>query len=40
MKIFVGNAGRPSIKYQLIDMDTENGIAKGGCESIGLDKSF
>ena len=36
MKIVVVNAGSSSLKYQLIDMDTENVIAKGGCERIGI----
>ncbi len=36
MKILVVNAGSSSLKYQLIDMDTEKVIAKGGCERIGI----
>lgn len=40
MKILVINAGSSSLKYQLIDMDTETAIAKGGCERIGIKKSF
>ena len=36
MKILVVNAGSSSLKYQLIDMDTESGVAKGGCERIGI----
>ncbi|MBO5285560.1 MAG: acetate kinase [Clostridia bacterium] len=40
MKILVLNAGSSSLKYQLIDMDTEVAIAKGGCERIGIDGSF
>lgn len=40
MKVLVINAGSSSLKYQLIDMDTEKAIAKGGCERIGLDGSF
>ena len=36
MKILVVNAGGSSLKYQLIDMDTETVIAKGGCERIGI----
>ena len=36
MKILVVNAGSSSLKYQLIDMDTETVIAKGGCERIGI----
>lgn len=35
MKILVINAGSSSLKYQLIDMDTESVIAKGICERIG-----
>ncbi len=40
MKILVINAGSSSLKYQLIDMETEQAIAKGGCERIGLPGSF
>ncbi len=40
MKILVINAGSSSLKYQLIDMDTEQMIAKGNCERIGQDGSF
>lgn len=36
MKIFVVNAGSSSLKYQLIDMDNENVLAKGLCERIGV----
>ena len=36
MKVLVVNAGSSSLKYQLIDMDTESVIAKGGCERIGI----
>lgn len=36
MKILVINAGSSSLKYQLIDMETENLIAKGTCERIGI----
>lgn len=39
MKVLVINAGSSSLKYQLIDMETEAVIAKGGCERIGLDGS-
>ncbi|MCL2751697.1 MAG: acetate kinase, partial [Firmicutes bacterium] len=35
MKILVINAGSSSLKYQLIDMETERAIAKGVCERIG-----
>ena len=37
MKILVINAGSSSLKYQLIDMDGEQLIAKGICERIGID---
>ncbi|MFI3324701.1 MAG: acetate kinase [Clostridia bacterium] len=37
MKILVINAGSSSLKYQLIDMDTEEMLAKGNCEKIGLE---
>ena len=40
MKILVINAGSSSLKYQLLDMETEQAIAKGGCERIGLEKAF
>lgn len=35
MKILVLNAGSSSLKYQLIDMETEKVLAKGNCERIG-----
>lgn len=35
MKIFVVNAGSSSLKYQLIDMENEQVLAKGLCERIG-----
>ena len=40
MKILVVNAGSSSLKYQLIDMENEQAVAKGGCERIGLEGSF
>ena len=40
MKILVLNCGSSSLKYQLIDMENENVIAKGNYERIGIDKSF
>ena len=40
MKILVVNAGSSSLKYQLIDMQNEKVLAKGGCERIGIDGSF
>ena len=39
MKIFVVNCGSSSLKYQLIDMETESILAKGLCERIGIDGS-
>ncbi|MDE7306795.1 MAG: acetate/propionate family kinase, partial [Clostridia bacterium] len=39
MKILVVNAGSSSLKYQLIDMETEKVLAKGGCERIGIPNS-
>lgn len=38
MKVLVINAGSSSLKYQLIDMDTESVLAKGLCERIGIDE--
>lgn len=35
MKVLVINAGSSSLKFQLIDMDGEQLIAKGNCEKIG-----
>ncbi|MBQ4569224.1 MAG: acetate kinase [Ruminococcus sp.] len=40
MKILVINAGSSSLKYQLIDMDNEQMLAKGNCERIGQAGSF
>ena len=40
MKVLVVNAGSSSLKYQLFDMDTEEVIAKGNAERIGIDGSF
>lgn len=39
MKILVINAGSSSLKYQLIDIETEAVLAKGLCERIGIDGS-
>jgi len=39
MKILVVNCGSSSLKYQLIDMETEKALAKGGCERIGISGS-
>ena len=38
MKILVINCGSSSLKYQLFDMETEEHLAKGLVERIGLDK--
>ena len=40
MKILVLNCGSSSIKYQLIDIETKDVLAKGGIEKIGLEGSF
>ncbi|MDR2940390.1 MAG: acetate kinase [Clostridiales bacterium] len=37
MKVLVLNCGSSSLKYQFIDMDNENVLAKGLCERIGID---
>lgn len=37
MKILVINCGSSSLKYQVIDSDTEHVLAKGLCERIGID---
>lgn len=39
MKVLVINSGSSSLKYQLIDMETEAVLAKGNCERIGIDGS-
>lgn len=39
MKILVLNCGSSSLKYQLIDSDSENVLAKGLCERIGIEGS-
>ena len=36
MQFFVVNAGSSSLKYQLIDMENEQVLAKGLCERIGV----
>lgn len=36
MKILVINSGSSSLKYQLIDMETEAVLAKGNCDRIGI----
>ncbi|NLF34562.1 MAG: acetate kinase, partial [Clostridiales bacterium] len=37
MKILVINAGSSSLKYQLLDSVSQNALAKGLCERIGID---
>ena len=39
MKVLVINCGSSSLKYQLIDSQTEEVLAKGLCERIGIDGS-
>ena len=39
MKVLVINAGSSSLKYQLLDTDSETVLAKGNCERIGIDGS-
>ena len=39
MKVLVLNCGSSSLKYQLIDMETEGVLAKGLCERIGIEGS-
>ena len=39
MKVLVINSGSSSLKYQLIDMETEGVVAKGNCERIGIQGS-
>ncbi|RKY75292.1 acetate kinase, partial [candidate division KSB1 bacterium] len=36
MKILVLNCGSSSVKYQLIDSETEKALAKGSVERIGM----
>ena len=38
--VLVINAGSSSLKYQLIDIETEAVLAKGLCERIGIDGKF
>ncbi|NLM97108.1 MAG: acetate kinase, partial [Halanaerobiaceae bacterium] len=40
MKILVINSGSSSVKYQLIDMENENVLAKGVVQRIGIKNSF
>ena len=37
MKVLVINCGSTSLKYQLIDSDSEQVLAKGLCERIGIE---
>ena len=37
MNVLVINCGSSSLKYQLINSDTEAVLAKGLCERIGID---
>ena len=37
MNVLVINCGSSSLKYQLIDSVTEDVLAKGLCERIGID---
>ena len=39
MKVLVINAGSSSLKYQVLDTDSEIVLAKGNCERIGIDGS-
>ena len=39
MKVLVINCGSSSLKYQLIDSQTEEVLAKGLCERIGIEGS-
>lgn len=40
MKILVINSGSSSLKFQVIDSETEQMMAKGVCERIGIDGRF
>lgn len=40
MKVLVINCGSSSLKFQLIDSETEQCLAKGLCERIGIDGSM
>ena len=40
MKVLVINAGSSSLKYQLINVDNGEVIAKGLCERIGIEGSM
>ena len=40
MKILVINSGSSSLKFQVIDSESEKVLAKGLCERIGIDGIF
>ena len=40
MKILVINSGSSSLKFQVIDSDSERVLARGVCERIGIDGVF
>ena len=40
MKFLCVNAGSSSLKYQLLNMENEQVIAKGICERIGMEGSL
>ena len=40
MNVLVINCGSSSLKFQLIDSESENVLAKGLCERIGIDGSL
>lgn len=40
MNVLVINAGSSSLKYQLMDVDTQEVFAKGNCERIGINDAF
>ena len=40
MRILVINSGSSSLKFQVIDSETEEVLAKGVCERIGIDGIF
>ena len=40
MKILVINSGSSSLKFQVIDSDSEQVLARGVCERIGIDGVF
>ena len=40
MKVLVINCGSSSLKYQLLDMQTEKVLAKGYCQKVGIEGSF